>query len=79
MAEDIYKKGKHKFAVDVHVDLVKVCYVEAESAYEAEHKVEKEIYGSIRNMEFPCGFEVSDDVEIDASGEELEDGSIQYY
>ena len=70
------KKTK-KYAVDVHWDVAKCYEIEASSPEEAVQKMWDTI-----NKGDVCvwtdGFETTDDVEVDCSGEEDETGAIMY-
>lgn len=73
MNSTAYKTGRHKFAVDVSFTVE----VEAESQEEAYAIVEEKV----RNGELTSeseGFEQTDDYDIEVSGEEREDGEIEY-
>ena len=79
------KKRVKKFAVDVHCDLAKCYEVEATSRDEAEEKVWKKIREILSNptpsvikLLAAEGFEATEDAEVNCSGEEDEDGEIQY-
>ena len=74
-----------KYAVDVHCDLAKCYEVEATSRDEAEEKVWKKIREILSNptpsvikLLAAEGFEATEDAEVNCSGEEDEDGEIQY-
>lgn len=83
---DTYKTGRHKFAVDVHFDFARSYEVEAESREEAERLIQEKM-DKINEMPTPEQveavlnekFEATGDLEVTASGEELLDGTIQYY
>lgn len=75
---DEFKRGRHKYAVDVTFYCCHCVEVEAESRDEAQQMVESKI----RNGEIQPtsrGFEFTDDFEAEVSGEELLNGEIQYY
>lgn len=79
------KKRVKKFAVDVHCDLAKCYEVEATSRDEAEDMVWEKIRKILAqpnphplNGLIAEGFETTDDAEVTCSGEENEDGEIQY-
>ena len=84
--ESPYKKGKHKYAVDVHWDFARSYEVEAESPEEAERIIQAKM-DAINGLPTPEmeeailseKFEATGDLEVKASGEELLDGTIQYY
>ena len=72
-----YKKGKHKFAVDVHWDVARSYEVEAETREEAQRIVQERVdKGEI--CVWNDGFEATDDVDIKTSGEETVNGEIMY-
>ena len=73
-----FKKGKHKFAVDVHWVVARSYEVEATNRKEAQ----KIVQGMVDRGEVSVwsdGFEATDDVEVRTSGEEKKDGGIQYF
>ena len=73
-----FKKGKHKFLVDVHWDVARTYEVEAESADEAQKIIQAKVdAGEI--CVWTDGFETTDDVEVRTSGEETKEGEIQYF
>lgn len=75
---DGFKKGKHKFAVDVHWDVARSYEVEAESREEAQKIIQAKVdAGEI--CVWTDGFETTDDVEVRTSGEETKEGEIQYF
>ena len=84
--ETPFKTGKHKFAVDVHFDFARSYEVEAESREEAVRLIQEKV-DKINELPTPEQeeavlkekFEATGDVEVTASGEELLDGTIQYY
>ena len=75
-----------KYAVDVHCDLAKCIVVEATSRKEAEDIVWERIRKILAqpnprpmNDLIAEGFETTDDAEVTCSGEEDENGEIQYF
>lgn len=73
-----FKKGKHKFVVDVHWDVARTYEVEAESADEAQKIIQAKVdAGEI--CVWTDGFEATDDCEVKTSGEEKNDGSLEFY
>ena len=83
---DEFKKGRHKYAVDVHWDFARSYEVEAESQEEAERMIQAKM-DAISGLPTPEmeeailseKFEATGDLEVMVSGEELLDGAIQYY
>ena len=80
------KKSYKKYAVDVHCDLAKCIVVEASSPEEAEDMVWEKIRKILGqpnphplNGLIAEGFETTDDAEVTCSGEENEDGEIEYF
>ena len=72
-----FKKGKHKFMVDVHWDVARTYEVEAESADEAQKIVQARIgTGEISVWD---GFEVTENYSVKTTGEEKNDGSLEFY
>ena len=67
-----------KYAVDVHWDVVKCYNIEANSQEEAEEKIWDIIKNGNINV-WTDGFEATDDIEVECSGEENENGEIEYY
>ena len=75
---DGFKKGKHKFMVDVHWDVARTYVVEAESADEAQKIMQAQVdAGEI--CVWTDGFETTDDCEVKTTGEEKNDGSLEFY
>ena len=73
-----FKKGKHKFMVDVHWDVARTYEVEAESADEAQKIIQAKVdAGDV--CVWTDGFEATDDCEVRTSGEEKNDGSLEFY
>ena len=73
-----FKKGKHKFAVDVHWDVARSFVVDAESREEAQRIVQAKVdAGEI--CVWTDGFEATDDCEVKTSGDEKVNGEIQYF
>lgn len=78
-----FKKGKHKFMVEVHWDLSRSYEVEAKSADEAQKIIQAKVDGG----EICVWTEVSEstetyescDYEVKTSGEEKNNGEIMYY
>ena len=75
-----------KYAIDVHCDLAKCYEIEAESREDAEEIVWKKILKILSQPNpYPIhaliaeGFETTDDAEVTCSGEENEDGEIEYF
>lgn len=73
-----FKKGKHKFAVDVHWDVARSYVVEAETREEAQRIVQERVDKGEMCV-WNEGFEATDDVEVSTSGEEKNNGEIMYY
>ena len=80
------KKTVKKYAVDVHCDLAKCIVVDASSRKEAEDMVWEKIRKILAqpnphplNDLIAEGFETTDDAEVTCSGEENEDGEIEYF
>ena len=67
-----------KYAVDVHCDVAKCYNIEANSQQEAEEKIWDMINKGNINV-WTDGFEATDDIEVACSGEENENGDIEYY
>lgn len=67
-----------KYAVDVHWDVAKCYNIEANSQAEAEEKIWDMINKGNINV-WNDGFEATDDIEVECSGEEDENGEIAYY
>lgn len=65
------------YSVDVHWDLAKCYEIEASSREEAEKKITELINKGGVNVHTD-GFEATEDVEVHCSGEEGEDGEIEY-
>ena len=75
---DGFKKGKHKFMVDVHWDVARTYEVEAESADEAQKIMQAKVdAGDV--CVWTDGFVATDDCEVKTSGEEKNDGSLEFY
>lgn len=73
-----FKKGKHKFAVDVYWTVARSYEVEAESRDEAQRIVQERVdRGDV--CVWYDDFEPTDDVEVCTSGEEKVNGEIMYY
>lgn len=73
-----FKKGKHQFVVDVHWDVARSYDVEAESREEAQKIIQDKVdAGEI--CVWTDGFETMDDVEVRTSGDETNEGEIQYF
>lgn len=73
-----FKKGKHKFAVDVYWTVSRSFEVEAESREEAQKIIQAKVdAGDV--CVWTDGFEATDDVEVSTSGEETNAGEIQYF
>ena len=73
-----FKKGEHKFSVDVFWTVARSFEIEARSRKEAQKKVQGMIdRGDV--CVWTDGFEATDDVEVRTSGEEKTDGEIQYF
>ena len=67
-----------KYAVDVHWDVAKCYNIEENSQAEAEEKIWDIIKKGNINV-WTDGFEATDDIEVECSGEEDENGEIKYY
>ena len=67
-----------KYAVDVHWDVAKCYEIEANSQKEAEAKVWDIINKGDVNV-WVDGYETTDDIEDECSGEENENVEIEYY
>lgn len=67
-----------KYAVDVHWDVAKCYEIEANSQKEAEEKIWDIINKGDVNV-WVDGYETTDDIEVECSGEEDENGEIAYY
>ena len=75
---DKFKKGKHKFVVDVFWTVARSYEVEAKTADEAHDIMQKRVdEGKI--CVWTDGFEATEDVEVETSGEEKNDGNIEYF
>lgn len=75
---DGFKKGEHKFSVDVLWTVARSFEIEARSRKEAQKKVQGMVdRGDV--CVWTDGFEATDDVEVRTSGEELKNGEIQYF
>ena len=66
------------YAVDVHWDVAKCYSIEANSQKEAEDKIWDIISKGNLNV-WSDGFEATDDIEVRCSGEENENGEIEYF
>ena len=66
------------YAVDVHWDVAKCYNIEANSQEEAEAKIWDIIKKGNINV-WTDGFEATDDIEVNCSGEENENGEIEYF
>ena len=66
------------YAVDVHWDVAKCYEIEANSQKEAEEKIWDIINKGDVNV-WADGYETTDDIEVKCSGEEDENGDIEYY
>ena len=66
------------YAVDVHWTVAKCYYIEANSQKEAEEKIWDIINKGDVNV-WVDGYETTDDIEVNCSGEENENGEIEYY
>ena len=66
------------YAVDVHWDVAKCYEIEANSQKEAEEKIWDIINKGDVNV-WVDGYETTDDIEVKCSGEEDENGGIEYY
>ena len=66
------------YAVDVHWDVAKCYNIKANSQAEAEKKIWDIIKKGNINV-LTDGFEATDDIEVECSGEENENGEIEYY
>lgn len=67
-----------RYAVDVHLDFARCYVVEANSREEAEAKVEKQISSAFFDP-LKDGFEQTGDIDIRCSGQEDEEGTIEYF
>ena len=73
-----FKKGKHTFVVDVFWTVARSYEVKAKSREEAAKIMQSRVdKGEI--CVWNSGFEATDDVKINTSGEEKFDGSIMFY
>ena len=66
------------YAVHVHWDVAKCYEIEANSQKEAEEKIWDIINKGDVNV-WVDGYETTDDIEVECSGEEDENGEIEYY
>ena len=66
------------YAVDVHWDVAKCYDIEANSKEEAEKKI-WDMINSGDVCVWKDGYEATDDIEVKCSGEENENGEIEYY
>ena len=66
------------YSFDVHLVLAKCYHIKANSPEEAEKKI-NDLVNSGEVSVYTDGFETTDDVEVACSGEENEDGEIEYY
>ena len=66
------------YAVDVHWDVAKCYEIEANSQKEAEEKI-WDMINSGDVCVWKDGYETTDDIEVVCSGEEDENGEIEYY
>ena len=66
------------YAVDVHWDVAKCYDIEANSKEEAEKKI-WDMINSGAVCVWKDGYETTDDIEVECSGEEDENGDIEYY
>ena len=66
------------YAVDVHWDVAKCYDIEANSKEEAEKKIWDMINSGDVSV-WKDGYETTDDIEVVCSGEEDENGDIEYY